>query len=75
VRRHHDVLSSSGTLESKRRQQQVDWTWTMVRDTLLTRLSEHPGVRALTATLEQQVADGELTPTLAAERILEEFSR
>jgi GTPase len=75
VRRHHDVLSSSGTLSAKRRRQQVDWTWTMVRDTLLTRLSEHPGVRALTPSLEQQVADGELTPTLAAERILEEFSR
>jgi LAO/AO transport system kinase len=74
VVRHHDVLSASGTLATKRRRQQVDWTWTMVRDTLLTRLSEHPGVRALTPALEQQVADGELTPTLAAERILKEFS-
>ncbi|HYQ67415.1 methylmalonyl Co-A mutase-associated GTPase MeaB [Actinophytocola sp.] len=74
VRRHHDTLSSSGELAAKRRRQQVDWTWTMVRDTLLTRLSEHPGVRALTADLERQVADGELTPTLAAERILKEFT-
>jgi len=74
VKRHHEVLSSSGALAAKRRRQQVDWTWTMVRDTLLTRLSEHPGVRALTPSLERQVADGELTPTLAAERILKEFS-
>jgi LAO/AO transport system kinase len=74
VRRHHDTLTESGELAEKRRRQQVDWTWTMVRDTLLTRLSEHPGVRALTPSLEQQVADGELTPTLAAERILKEFS-
>jgi GTPase len=74
VRRHHDTLSSSGELAAKRRRQQVDWTWTMVRDTLLTRLSEHPGVRALTADLERRVADGELTPTLAAERILKEFT-
>jgi LAO/AO transport system kinase len=74
VRRHHDELSASGELADKRRRQQVDWTWTMVRDTLLTRLSEHPGVRALTPSLERQVADGELTPTLAAERILKEFS-
>jgi LAO/AO transport system kinase len=74
VRRHHEVLSSAGELASKRRRQQVDWTWTMVRDTLLTRLSEHPGVRALTPELERQVADGELTPTLAAERILKEFT-
>jgi LAO/AO transport system kinase len=73
VRRHHDTLSASGDLAAKRRRQQVDWTWTMVRETLLTRLSEHPGVRALTPSLERQVADGELTPTLAAERILREF--
>ncbi|MGB3441213.1 MAG: methylmalonyl Co-A mutase-associated GTPase MeaB [Actinophytocola sp.] len=74
VKRHHDTLSESGALTDKRQRQQVDWTWTMVKDTLLTRLSEHPGVRALAPSLEQQVADGTLTPTLAAERILEEFA-
>jgi len=73
VKRHHDTLSESGALAEKRKRQQVDWTWTMVEDTLLTRLSEHPGVRALAPSLEQEVADGTLTPTLAAERILKEF--
>ncbi|MFI7679632.1 methylmalonyl Co-A mutase-associated GTPase MeaB [Actinophytocola sp. NPDC049390] len=74
VKRHHATLSESGALEEKRKRQQVDWTWTMVKDTLLTRLSEHPGVRALAPSLEQQVADGTLTPTLAAERILKELA-
>ena len=66
--------AESGELESKRRRQQVDWTWTMVRDTLLTRLAEHPGVRAIAPELEQRVRDGELTPTLAAEQILTRFA-
>ena len=74
VERHHRTLSESGELAAKRRRQQVDWTWTMVRDTLLTRLQEHPGVRALAPELERQVAEGTLTPTLAAERILEVFA-
>jgi LAO/AO transport system kinase len=74
VRRHHRTLAESGELAAKRRRQQVDWTWTMVRDTLLTRLREHPGVRAMAADLEREVAAGELTPTLAAERILEVFA-
>jgi LAO/AO transport system kinase len=74
VERHHRTLSASGELDAKRRRQQVDWTWTMVRDTLLTRLQEHPGVRALAPDLEREVAAGELTPTLAAERILEVFA-
>jgi LAO/AO transport system kinase len=74
VERHHTVLSESGELAEKRRRQQVAWTWTMVRDTLENRLTEHPGVRALAPSLERQVADGELTPTLAAERILATFA-
>jgi len=74
VQLHHRTLAESGELAEKRRRQQVDWTWTMVRDTLLTRLQEHPGVRALAPDLEREVADGTLTPTLAAERILEVFA-
>jgi LAO/AO transport system kinase len=74
VERHHRTLSESGELDAKRRRQQVDWTWTMVRDTLLARLHEHPEVRRLAPELERQVRDGTLTATLAAERILEGFA-
>jgi len=75
VRRHHDTLSASGALEDKRRGQQVDWMWSMVRDTLLARLTEHPEVRATVPELERQVRGGELTAGLAAERILGTFGR
>ncbi|MBC6448465.1 methylmalonyl Co-A mutase-associated GTPase MeaB [Actinokineospora xionganensis] len=71
---HHRTLSESGELADKRRRQQVDWTWSMVQDILLGRLHDHPAVRALAPDLERQVRDGELTATLAAERILAAFS-
>ncbi|WP_026424508.1 methylmalonyl Co-A mutase-associated GTPase MeaB [Actinokineospora inagensis] len=74
VNRHHDALSATGELAEKRRQQQVDWTWAMVRDTLLSRLHDHPAVRALTPDLEREVRAGTLTATLAAERILAAFA-
>ena len=74
VGEHHKALADSGELTEKRRQQQVDWTWTMVRDTLLHRLETNAKVRAVVPGLEQQVRDGELTATLAAQRILEAFS-
>ena len=45
-------------LAAKRRDQQVDWAWTMVRDELLGRLHADPAVRALAPGLEQQVRDG-----------------
>ncbi|WP_067803156.1 methylmalonyl Co-A mutase-associated GTPase MeaB [Actinomadura formosensis] len=70
---HQDRLRASGELETRRRRQQVGWTWAMVRDRLLTELREHPGVRRLAPRLEQEVADGTLTPALAADRILAAF--
>nr|WSY50595.1 methylmalonyl Co-A mutase-associated GTPase MeaB [Streptomyces sp. NBC_00886] len=73
LEQHRALLDSSGRLAAKRRDQQVDWTWTMVRDELLGRLHADPAVRALGPALEQQVRDGELTATLAAERILRAF--
>ncbi|MET7790921.1 methylmalonyl Co-A mutase-associated GTPase MeaB [Streptomyces sp. NPDC005248] len=73
LEQHRALLDSTGRLAAKRRDQQVDWTWTMVRDELLDSLRSHPQVRALTPSLEQRVRDGELTATLAAEEILAAF--
>ena len=74
IGKHRDVLTESGDLAERRKQQQVDWTWAMVREQLLDRLTAHPAVRAQVGELEQAVRDGELTATLAAERILGAFS-
>jgi LAO/AO transport system kinase len=74
IGRHRDTLSESGELEERRRRQQVEWTWAMVREQLLGRLSAHPKVRALVPDVERAVQNGELTPTLAAEQILAAFS-
>ncbi|MGW1101923.1 methylmalonyl Co-A mutase-associated GTPase MeaB [Streptomyces sp. NPDC002540] len=73
LEQHRGLLDSTGRLAVKRRDQQVDWTWTMVRDELLESLRGHPGVRSLAPGLEQRVRDGELTATLAAEQILAAF--
>ncbi|UUV35312.1 methylmalonyl Co-A mutase-associated GTPase MeaB [Amycolatopsis roodepoortensis] len=74
IGRHRDVLTASGELDERRRRQQVEWTWSMVREQLLGRLASHPDVRAVVPDVERAVRDGELTPTLAAQRILEAFS-
>ncbi|WP_329091346.1 methylmalonyl Co-A mutase-associated GTPase MeaB [Actinomadura citrea] len=72
---HQDRLRESGELEARRRRQQVGWTWALVRERLLSDLRGHPGVREAAPGLEREVAEGTLTPALAAERILEAFSR
>ncbi|MBA0046909.1 methylmalonyl Co-A mutase-associated GTPase MeaB [Mycobacteroides sp. LB1] len=70
VLRHRDVLAEAGEFEAKRRRQQVDWMWAMVRHAVLDRVLNAPGVKTMRADIEQQVRDGTLTPVLAAERIL-----
>ncbi|MFJ2742380.1 methylmalonyl Co-A mutase-associated GTPase MeaB [Streptomyces sp. NPDC087440] len=73
LEQHRTLLDSTGRLAAKRADQQVDWAWSMVRDELLGRLRSHPGVRQVTPGVEQALRDGELTATLAAERILKAF--
>jgi LAO/AO transport system kinase len=71
VLRHRDVQTESGEFEAKRRQQQVDWMWSMVRDTVLDRVLSDPGVKDIRAEVERQVREGELTAALGAQQILE----
>jgi LAO/AO transport system kinase len=46
----------------------------MVHDRLLSDLHAHPAVRELAPVLERQVAEGSITPAVAADRILTAFS-
>ncbi|TQS40860.1 methylmalonyl Co-A mutase-associated GTPase MeaB [Cryptosporangium phraense] len=70
---HQDRRAASGALEARRREQQVRWVWTMVQDRLLSSLRDDPRVAELAPKVEQQVADGTLTPALAADEILDAF--
>jgi LAO/AO transport system kinase len=71
VLKHRQVLTDAGEFEARRRAQQVDWTWSMVRDTVLDRVLSHHAVRRIRAEVERQVRDGELTPALAAQQLLD----
>ncbi|MFZ1175106.1 MAG: methylmalonyl Co-A mutase-associated GTPase MeaB, partial [Mycobacterium sp.] len=70
IEHHRQVLTEAGEFEARRRAQQVDWTWQMVRDTVLDRVLSNPNVRKMRAEVERQVKAGELTPALAAQQIL-----
>ncbi|WP_343602058.1 methylmalonyl Co-A mutase-associated GTPase MeaB [Mycobacterium sp.] len=70
VERHRQVLTDAGEFDARRRAQQVDWTWQLVRDTVLERVLSNPAVRAIRAEVERGVLAGELTPAMAAQQIL-----
>ncbi|MCX6481245.1 MAG: methylmalonyl Co-A mutase-associated GTPase MeaB [Mycobacterium sp.] len=71
IEKHRDVLTAAGEFDARRRAQQVDWTWSMVRDAVLDRVLTNPAVKAMRAEVERKVRDGELTPALAAQHILD----
>lgn len=70
VERHRQTLIDTGQFDTRRRAQQVDWTRQLVRDAVLERALSEPAVREVRTEVEQQVLSGELTPALAAQRIL-----
>ncbi len=74
VVKHNQTLREAGEFTARRNQQQIDWTWSMVHDIVLSRLAESPGgVRDIRAEVEDELREGVLTPALAAQRIVDVF--
>jgi LAO/AO transport system kinase len=71
VQEHRAALEAAGELQGRRAEQQVQWMWAVVRDRLMDRLQSDPGVRDALPEVERSVRQGELTPTLAAQRLLD----
>lgn len=66
---HRDHLGADG-LARKRAEQQLEFTWALVRDELDQRLRHSQPVREVQAEIRAGVLAGELTAPLAADRIL-----
>jgi LAO/AO transport system kinase len=67
---HERRLSATGALAARRREQQVKWMWAMLDDRLRGRLHADPKLKSRLPQLERAVAEGRLSPTLAADDIL-----
>lgn len=66
---HRDHLGADG-LARKRAEQQLEFTWALVRDELEQRLRHSAGVRAVRDDVRAAVLAGELPAPVAADRIL-----
>src|ERR1700750_1197177 len=63
--------NASGEFASRRREQQVKWMWSMLEQRMMARLRSDATIRAKVKKTEAEVADGKITPGLAAEQIAE----
>jgi LAO/AO transport system kinase len=68
---HRTAMNASGDFAARRREQQVKWMWSMLEQRMLARLRADASTRARVKKIESDVADGRLTPSVAAEKILE----
>jgi LAO/AO transport system kinase len=68
---HRTAMSASGDFAARRRDQQVKWMWSMLEQRMLARLRADASTRARVKKIEADVADGRLTPAVAAEQMLE----
>src|SRR5215208_1969037 len=66
---HRTAMNASGEFAGRRRQQQIKWMWSMLEQRMMARLRADPAVRARVKKIEAEVADGRITPAVAAEQI------
>src|SRR3954462_8223583 len=68
---HRTAMTASGEFAARRRQQQVKWMWSMLEQRMMARLRADPAIRLKVKKIEAEVADGRITPAVAAEQIAE----
>ncbi len=66
---HREFLGEQG-LAAKRAEQQLEFTWALVRDELADRLRRSPGVAAIRDDVRRRLAEGTLTAPVAADELL-----
>jgi LAO/AO transport system kinase len=66
---HRTAMNASGEFAARRRQQQIKWMWSMLEQRMMARLRADPAIRTNVKKIETEVADGNITPALAAEQI------
>ncbi|MBF0093758.1 MAG: methylmalonyl Co-A mutase-associated GTPase MeaB [Alphaproteobacteria bacterium] len=73
VLEHRTIMTETGELQARRVEQQIHWMWSMLDERLMLALRQHPVVKEMLPLTEKEIIDGQLTPTVAVERILEAF--
>ncbi len=71
---HRASMGVEGLAE-KRAEQQLEFTWALVRDELAQRLRRSPGVRAIRDDVRRELLAGELTAPLAADRLVAAYDQ
>jgi LAO/AO transport system kinase len=67
---HRKKFLATGELEANRRNQAVDWMWSLVKESLNSQFYQNPDVKKMLPTILTEVKNGTTAPTVAASKLL-----
>ncbi|MGI6639805.1 MAG: methylmalonyl Co-A mutase-associated GTPase MeaB [Desulfobulbus sp.] len=67
---HKKIMTNTGELQQKRREQAMSWMWFLVNEGLEVWFYQHPEVRSRLPQLQKRVEDGSIAPTRAADELV-----
>ena len=70
----YNIMLENGELEQRRCKQHVIWMWNHIKEQIMGRFKSNPDVQKEITHFEQLVADGDVTPGMAADVLLKTFS-
>jgi LAO/AO transport system kinase len=65
--------NESGVLQTRRRNQTLEWVYAMIEEHLRTSFFKHAGVESIRADIERAVVKGHIPPTVAAKELIQKF--
>lgn len=74
MQQYYNIMVENGELEQRRCKQHVVWMWNHIREQIMGRFKSNPEVQREIYNYEKLVADGEVTPGMAADELLKIFS-
>jgi LAO/AO transport system kinase len=73
IEKFRQQTTASGIFEAQRQAQILDWMRAIVEEHLHSLFFNHPGIQSILPQIEQAVLDGEMPPTVAAQKLLNKF--
>ena len=70
---YRDVMNRNDRLLQRRGQQAKSWFWDEVSESLISKLKQHPKVKSHLKSLEQDVINQKMPPTVAADELVSKF--
>ena len=67
---HRKKFLATGELEANRKNQAVDWMWSLVKEGLNSQFYQNPDVKKMLPEILKEVENGTIAPTVAASKLL-----